>query len=239
MYYIVGMEHSDDKKLPKPTAVDYVHTAIKAGLSMIPVAGGPASELFNTLIVPPLAKRRDAWLTSLSEELIGLQEKVDGFTLDSLFDNDVFVTAVMHGTQAALRNHQKEKIDALRNAVLNVATGNSPDEDLQIVFLNFIDTATTWHLRLLKFFQDPATYGRSIGITFPDWSMGGVSTVLAHTFPELRDRKEFYETITTDLNNRGFISGGSSMLNTTMSESGMFSKRTTAMGDTFLAFIEE
>lgn len=61
----------------------------------------------------------------------------------------------MHATQIALRSHQTEKLNALRNAIVNVAKGSAPDEVLQNVFLNFVDSFTEMHLKILKVFQSP------------------------------------------------------------------------------------
>lgn len=220
---------------PKPSGGDVAHTIVRAGLSAIPVIGGPAAELFSALIVPPLTKRRDEWVQSIVDGLKTLEEKIEGFSLDFLQNNETFVTAVMHATHAAIRNHQKEKLEALRNAVLNVASGNAPDEDLQLMFLNFIDTLTPWHLRVCRFFQNPRAYGNAKGVTYPNWSMGSPSTVLEHTFSELRGQRAFYDQIVKDLFARGLV--GIESLHVTMTESGMFEKRTTEMGDQFIAFI--
>jgi len=44
---------------------------------------------------------------------------VDDFDLETLADNDLFVDAVVTATRTVEHTHQKEKISALRNAVLN------------------------------------------------------------------------------------------------------------------------
>ena len=137
----------------KPEAGDWAHLATKAALSAIPVVGGPAAELFSAILIPPLARRRDEWLQALADGLRDLQERVRGFRVESLSNNEAFVTAVMHASQTAIRNHQREKRQALRNAVLNVAANRAPKEDVQLMFLNFIDTLTPWHLHVLRFFQ--------------------------------------------------------------------------------------
>lgn len=224
-----------DENPPKATAGDAAHLVVKAGLSSIPVVGGPAAELFAALIIPPLAKRRDEWVQSVVDGLKKLEERIEGFSIDALKDNEAFITVVMHATQAVIRNHHQDKRDALRSAVLNVASGNAPDEDLQLMFLNFVDSFAPWHLRLLRFFQDPKAYGAARGIKYPDWNMGGISTVVEHTFGELKGLRTFYDQLNTDLFARGLVSINS--LHTTMTVGGMFTKRTTDMGDKFLAFI--
>jgi hypothetical protein len=76
---------------------------------------------------------------------------VTGLTPDSLAANDAFISAFAHATQAALITHQKEKLDALRNAVANVAVGNAPSEDLQTRSLNLVDSFTPKHLQALDY----------------------------------------------------------------------------------------
>ncbi|MBZ5668115.1 MAG: hypothetical protein LAO04_00065 [Acidobacteriia bacterium] len=230
---------TNDKNLqpPKPGGGDIAHTVVKAGLSAIPIVGGPAAELFSALLAPPLAKRRDNWVRSIAEGLEELEEKVSGFTVDSLRENEAFVTAVMHASQAAVRNHHQEKLEALRNAVLNVASGNAPDEDLQLMFLNFIDTLTPWHLRILRFLQGPAAYRAAKGMTSTNQAVGSPARVIEHTFPELRGQRAFYDQIVSDLFSRGLMNSEPSGLHAMMTASGVLAKRTTPMGDAFLAFV--
>ncbi len=229
------MSDSDIKSKPKEGAGDVAHTLVKAGLSAIPVIGGPAAEIFSAIIDPPLYKRRNEWIESIAKGLTTLEKKIDDFNIEALSQNEMFITTVMHASQAAIRNHQKEKLEALRNAVLNAALPNAPEEDIQLMFLDFVDTLTPWHLRLLKFFDNPQEWGRKNGITYPNWSMGGLSTVLEHTFPELRGRRDFYDQITKDLFVRGLMNTES--LHGTMSSEGMFASRTTTMGKQFINFI--
>lgn len=221
-------------KPPESGTGDTGHLIVRAGLSAIPIVGGPAAELFSAIVTPPLAKRRDAWIQSIAEGLKELEQKSAGFNIESLSTNEVFITAVMHATQAAIRDHRSEKRDALRNAVLNVAKGNAPSEDLQLMFLEFIDTATSWHIRLLSFFQNPQEYERAHGAT-----TGGSSIAQAihQTFPELAGQRAFYGQIVKDLFARGFMNTDDGALQTMMTPTGAVSKRTTDMGDAFLKFI--
>jgi hypothetical protein len=230
-----NMSNSDTRGKPKRSAGDIAHTVAKAGLSAIPVIGGPAAEIFSAIIVPPLSKRRDEWIESIAEGLKSLEEKVDDFNIETLSQKEMFITTVMHATQGAIRNHQKEKLEALRNAVLNAALPNAPEEDIQLMFLNFIDPLTPWHLRILKFFDNPQEWGRRNGITYPNWSMGGASMVLEHAFPELKGRRDFYEQIVKDLFVRGLVNTDS--LHITSTSQGMFTSRTTTMGKQFIDFI--
>src|SRR5262249_18333093 len=144
----------------QPSAGDHLHTAVRAGLAAIPGVGGPAAELFNALIAPPLARRRDAWLNGLARGLRQLEEKVAGFGVEKLKDDPAFVSEVVEASQAAVRTHDEEKLDALRNAVLNIAASTAPEENLQPMLIALCDTLTPWHLRVLRFLDDPPSHLR-------------------------------------------------------------------------------
>jgi len=92
-----------------------------------------------------------------------------------------------------------------------------------------IDSFTELHIKVLKVFQSPSTP--------PNLSMGGLSNVLVYNFPELNDQRDVYDQIWKDLYSKGLVS--TSNLHTTMSGHGLMAKRTTKIGDQFIAFIED
>jgi len=222
---------------PKTTALDVGHTAIKAALSAIPIAGGPAAELFAAIVTPPIVERRDRWIQSIGEELLQLKDTVAGFSAEGLSSNPQFITAVMHATASAARNHQQEKLDALRNAVLNVALSNEPDEDLQQIFFGYIDDLQPWHLRILSFYQNPEEWFRRNQANKPNLEFGAPIHALQTAFPELRSYSELVNQMVKDLHNRGLF--GSDSLGGTMTEQGIFASRTTEIGNRFLRFISK
>lgn len=214
-------------KVPTQSKADAAHTLVKAGLSAIPIIGGPAVELFQYVIQPPLEKRRGEWMAQVGEKLHELEN--NGLDLDELQNDEKFVSAVMHASQIALRTHQQAKLEALQNAIVNIANGQAPEETLQHVFLNLVDSFTELHLQILKTFQSPTPP--------PNISMGGLSNVLEHNMPELRGRRELYDQLWKDLYSRGLVNTDS--LHVTMSGHGLGQKRTTGIGDAFLGFIEQ
>jgi hypothetical protein len=134
---------------------DVAHTIARVGLSMIPVVGGAGKEIFAAIVTPPLVKRRDEWIESIAEGLKKQEEKIKGFELDNLSKNEAFITTVTYATMIAIRNHEKEKIAALRNAVLNAALPSAPEGDLQPLYLSIVDFLTPWHMKILKFLDNP------------------------------------------------------------------------------------
>ena len=225
----------DEQEMPRKSVGDVAHALVKAGISAIPIAGAPAAEIFALIVTPPYERRRDEWIQSVGNGLKELAGKIEGFKIEELSQNETFITTVTHASQAAIRNHQKEKLDALRNAVLNAALPNPPQEDLQLIFLTFIDSFTPWHLAILKFFDNPKEWGQRHEITYQSYGMGSPSTILEKSFTELNGKRDLYDLFVKDLFSRGLMSTDS--LHTSMSESGMFASRTTDMGKQFLKFI--
>lgn len=209
---------------------DSVHALVKAGLSAIPVFGGSFVELFDAVIKPPLEKRRDQWLDGMARELKELERQVKGFSIEALAGNEMFVTAFLHASRSALRNHQREKLEALRNAVLNVACGRWTDEDMQLMFLELVDTLTPWHLRILYFWRRLVTseelYSRLPGTP----TMRGL---LEERFPELGSRSALYEPMVAELVSRGLI-----VFQTGWEGTSVKLNHISEFGEMFLKFIE-
>ena len=213
---------------------DKAHRVARAALSAIPGVGGAAVELFSSLIEPPLERRKREWMIRVTEALNRLEQE-RGIDLEQLKENDAFFTCLVQASQVALRNHQEEKIEALANAVVNAALPTAPNESLQQVFLNFVDTFTVWHLKILDLFQDPQSWALRNEYKFRDMSMGGRSHVLEMAFPELQGKRDFYDMIWSDLYQRRLV--GSDSLHVTMSGTGLFQGCVSNIGNEFLFFI--
>jgi len=148
----------DENVLPtKPAAGDAALTVARAGLSALPLVGGAATELLNAAVASPLQQRRDGFVNRLAERLLAL-EHAGLLRISELGTNEAFLDVVLHATTLALRTKSAEKRTALRNACLNAALPSGLEEAWQLVFLNLIDRFTEWHIRVLKFANDPNTW---------------------------------------------------------------------------------
>ena len=165
----------------------------RAIVSLIPAAGGSMQVAFENIFASPLEKRKQAWLEQLASIVAEVEARVKDLTPEKLASNEAFVTVAMQASQIAIRNHQQAKLEALRNAVLNAALPNPPQEDEQMIFLRLIDQLTPWHLRVLAVLDNPQAWMQRNQTQNPGWSMGGVSTVLEHCLPDLRGQRDIYE----------------------------------------------
>lgn len=218
------------------SAGDVGHAFTKALAASVPVAGGALSVLLDNVLTAPIEKRKQAWLQDLAGTINELVDTVEEITSERLSNDEAFITAALQATQIALRNHQEEKLEALRNAIINSALRNEPDEDLQLQFIRLIDRLTPWHLRLLALLDNPREYMQANEIVNPGWGMGGPIAVIEHCFPELRTRTEFCQQLVRELQVEGLIGQGQ-FLNVTMTGDGMMQNRTVEAGRRFLAFI--
>ncbi|MES2461814.1 MAG: hypothetical protein V4671_14615, partial [Armatimonadota bacterium] len=151
----------------QPSPADGARTVARTVLSMVPLVGSPAAELLNSVFAEPLSRRRDEWLVWLYKDLLDLQERTEGFDINKLGENEQFVTAATNAMQSALRTHQEVKREALRNAVLHSALGSSLSDDVQLMFLAYIDDLTPSHLDILQFARHPKRWMELNGVPFP------------------------------------------------------------------------
>ena len=228
---------SDVPEEPKKSAADVAYTVVKAAVSGVPVVGGPAAELLGLVFGPPLEKRREEWLEQLADAVKEIQDKVAELTPENLSQNESFISTALYATEIAIRTHQQEKIEALRNAVVSAALPDAPDETLQQIFLNHVDSLTPWHMRIVAFFDDPNGWGKSHNIRYPNWTMGAPALVLEQSMPQLAGQRAFYDQIVSDLQQRGLLANAG--IHTMMTAHGMFSARTTPLGRQFLGFISK
>lgn len=139
----------------KKSKGDLGHALIIGGL---PGIFGPVGSIFAALFgsvvyPPPITQRINQLLMDIAFKLeeLELRGKLE---IDELLKNEGFISTLLHATQIAIRTHQKEKLEALKNAVLNSALKTAPEDDYKILFLSFIDNFTIAHVKLLKFFYD-------------------------------------------------------------------------------------
>jgi len=221
-------------KTNKTTVGDIAHSLAKGGLGTIPVIGSLATEIFGLIVTPPLERRRAEWMNEIAEKLKVLEENK---TIDfqELQNNEQFIDVVLQATTLALKTSEREKIKAFQNAVLNTASGESPDKTISQIFLNQLDSFTTWHIKILKFIDSPRLWFQSTNKTPPNYMSGSISSVITEAFPELKSQDELLDLIWNDLHTAGFHR--TSGIKTMMTGDGVLSERTTTFGKQFIEFI--
>jgi hypothetical protein len=162
------------------------HTMFKAIVNALP-AGALLGGFWESYVVSPATKRRDKFLETLVRELIELKSKIELVDCES----PVFQTILMQACQIAIRTHKQQKLEALRNIILNSSIPSSIEDDVLSMFLNWIDGFTSVHISTLKHLHYWDTY----------------SPQELHTyFPMLDKNRAIYNQVLRDLQGRGLIS---------------------------------
>ncbi|MEM1171487.1 MAG: hypothetical protein AAGJ08_21000 [Cyanobacteria bacterium P01_H01_bin.35] len=164
---------------------DKNYNAWKAILGAAP-AGSLFVHFYETYIKEPSSQRLHDFLEELVKELLNLKKQIDTVS----FDNPTFQTTFKKAIRIADCEHQQEKFESLRNAVLNSAIPNSFEDDIQAIFLRWIDEFTVSHIRLLRMLHYIDNYNEE---------------KIVADFPDLEENRSFYNQILLELNAKGAI----------------------------------
>jgi len=237
---MTDLQGQDVKKDLEPNAVDGALSITRTLVGIVPLVGSPLTELVTAIFGSPVSKRRDDWLIYVVEGLEETKARLKDFAPENLKDNEQFISATLQATQIAIRNHQREKLEALRNAVLNTAIGINIDETVQLMFIEAIDTLTPLHLRVLKYFDDPKAYFENNNVPVPTgYQMGSRSQILELALPEIKGNQQLSKIVVNELAARGLLSDGSMALTTVVSQDGLFNSLSSDMGKAFLQYIND
>jgi len=202
---LIKLFEKRSERYPEPTDGDVALGSARALIASFPL-GGPINEILSLVLVPPVLLRRDQWLKELSDAVETLEARYELRILD-LRNNDIFISAAIQATQAALATHQIEKRNALKNAVLNIAIGNTPGEDEAQMFLRDIEELTPWHLKILRCLMDKEAENQfrlnHATDEFPNPSFCLRAERLLSVCPELKEHSVLTDQVVLDLFNRG------------------------------------
>lgn len=232
------MSDNSSIEIPKPDARDKLHKLVTSVVSPIPYA----SEIISAIVKPPLESRVNEFWQMVLDSLLKLQEQYEDFDIDNLPHNDKFVTAMLQITRIAVENHQQEKRETLRNAVLNSALPTAPDDDRQQIFLRLLDELTVVHVKILQLFQIEvnAIAQLSLNLDSDSWrrnsQLSDLGVLVERMYPEMYGQFGLSVQIIQDLHARGLIS------NTFFSSPARLIRKTqspmlTPLAEEFLRFI--
>lgn len=169
---------------PDEDFADTVHNLVRMALGTTPIVGGTAAEVFNWIVTPPVQKRLAAWRKEIARRLMDLIREAEDVRaeIERLLSDEQFTSTVIEATQIAVATHSAEKLEALRNAVVNVAAGIEIGEIERSLFLRYVDELSEMHLRILAYGNGSV---RPPQMGHGGWLNVGVETVLTTVFPEL------------------------------------------------------
>lgn len=221
-------------KFPEKSKSDTSYEVARGIISNIPAIGGSLSVLFENIFTTPLDKRKKEWFESLANTINDLTNKVDELTPEKLSENELFVSVSMQATQIALRNHQQEKINALKNAVKNSAISISIDENKALMFTRIIDDMTPLHLLILKFLNNPNEVEQILQNKTSSnirYHYGSNMNIFKEYYPELNSSMGLINYVVKELHTKSFLHNDRALHS--------LGKMTSGLADEFLLFISD
>ena len=190
-------------RYPEPDENDFALDAAKSVVSLVPVLGPLTVATLGNILTPPLEQRRKDWFKEVADGLEDLRTKVEGFSPEKLADHPAFVSAFVQATRIADGTHQTERRDLLRNALLNIASGHAPSEDMQHIYLRWIGELTPTHIWLLRLLWSHHQLLRG-KIDDPSLQLGVTLLYAIQVLsPELNKDRGLLEACLLDLHNAG------------------------------------
>lgn len=169
---------------PVPKDFEHFWNLIKAGCVTAGAVGAVAhpamgllsigAEAINQVQYYITTRRSEEFADDVAEDLFeaNRQHKLTVEQIQQVISSEQFNSTLLQARLIATRTHQEEKLEALRNAVLNVALGKETSADRQAQFLALVDRFTVAHLTLLTFFRDPEGHFRRNDLKVPQIPLG-------------------------------------------------------------------
>ena len=164
--------------------------------------GGMLLELLSPILGPPVERRRLEWAKVLADVVEAIDKNVD-----ELGNDEVFVSSVIRTSRIATSTHRAEKRRLLKNVLVKIGSGCTPDEDMLEIYFRLIEELTPSHIVVLHFLWMSASKIAKVnnGQLPIGMSYGKVFQML---LPDLSQKQDLLHQIVQDLSQRRLINAG-------------------------------
>jgi hypothetical protein len=135
------------ERLPEPDDAQTLREAIEKGIEQVPFAGPITNFIVSRFWVPNASRRLEEWLKEFADDF---DRHCAGSSVENIVRDEAFISASVQVARIVVSTHQREKLDYLRNALLNIAVGKGVGEIKQQIFLNAIEVFTPAHVKILN-----------------------------------------------------------------------------------------
>ena len=229
--------------MKKENIKDVAVATIKGAVGVIPLAGPLLAEYIGLSSEIIASKRQKEWQDMVEEKLSQIEDDIS-----EIATNEFFYSCVQTATVGALKAYQKEKCKLFANALYNSYTVTDIAEEKKLIYISLLDKYTLLAIKVLKCYSednyekyDNRIYKennpnpRNMMRTTISHGTEKPITYLIDEIPELEKEHELAQTIAAQLQDDGLIRP----IDFSMPEHPQSTrkKRTTTIGDEFLAFI--
>lgn len=183
------------------------HKTAKIVSSLIP-GGSTAYELFTAINRPLYEKRIEEWRTNISLRLHKLEQSKK-LNIRHLSENEEFVSLLTKGSLAAIQFHQKEKLESLREIVINsaleISAGTLNYEELNMI-LRITEQLDSTHFIMLRLFHRPHVELIKMKKKELINSTDRISTLFLGVFSGLNGKIDLLSRMWSELHSFGLVS---------------------------------
>ena len=212
-------------------------TALRAALSMVPVAGPLVdAAVFGSLQVAS-HQRELRFINALGVKVREIESRLDGWTVAQITSDEDFLAAWERALRAMREDASEEKRRYLLNAVGNAGSWGTEPELVRSRFVDLTARYSPLHVELLVLFRNPASWFVTQGIAVPDLLGGTVGQLLRdYAFTDSPLFPEEVGRSMAELGSDGLLDDPG--LQTVARGSALLESRITPLGARYLAFIE-
>ena len=220
-------------------------STVKGAVGAVPVVGSLLSEYIGLSSEIIASKRQKEWQNMVEEKLSKIEDDIS-----KISTNEVFYSCIQTATVGALKAYQKEKCTLFANALYNSYVITDMAEEKKLIYISLLDKYTLLAIKVLKCYSED-NYEKYDNKVYKEHNPNPNNmmrttvhhgtekpiTYLIDEIPELEKERELAQTIATQLQDDGLIEP----IDFNMPEHPRSTrrKRTTTIGDEFLAFIYE
>lgn len=212
---------------------DNVRVGADAAIAAVPVIGGSLQVLVDAVLAPSLEKRRDEWMRRLGEVVEELSARLEGFDPSSLSENEAFVSAVIDASRIAVGTHLEEKLEQLKNCLVNLALGKGSGDFLDKQMFRWVDELSPEHFLVMEYLADPRGWYAAKGVDAPNLYMGSPMNVLEASGLPIRGNE--LDIVLSDLGTRRLAH--TSSMGTGMTAQGMWQPLLAPLGQRLIEFV--
>ena len=139
---------------PKGDGLQIAYATLELAAGAVPIAGPVLQTALRLCVEDPLQERRTKFFAEIAAAINRLWHSQQEMSWEALSKKPEFISLLLTALQMAEHTHRREKLEALKNIVVNAATGLTIDEVMEQTFIGLVDRFTSAHIRLLRIFGD-------------------------------------------------------------------------------------
>jgi len=180
---------------PSEKKSDLIREFVEEAVSTFIPGGGFAVKIIQKISVPKMEQRQERWETEVTDAINKLYSILGESELTKRAQEEDFLSILLQAYPIMMKNHQADKINYIKNAIINSVIDNENIFDLKTSMFILIDELSIIHFYLLFFYKENLSRLNSYEHLYEGFE---------NTYPNLINKSEFIY-FTKELGNKNLI----------------------------------